>query len=615
MSVSRFVANTFALAALSLSAGAIAAPPEIERSSATLATKTDAGLLRKLERGVPTEFFAVLREQADLSGAAALTTRAAKGRYVFERLKAAADASQPQLRDWLSSNGIAHRPFWITNAILVEGNVSTANALADRDDIVRLVDNPKVTQAMPQPMPEPATALKATDAVEWGVAKVRAPEMWAAGFTGQGIVVATADTGASWTHPALKSKYRGWNGSVANHDYNWHDAIHVSNPACPANATEPCDDNQHGTHTVGTMVGDDGAGNQVGVAPGARWIGCRNMDRGTGTPATYTECFQFFLAPTTVAGTNPDPSKAPDVVNNSWGCPPSEGCTDVLVLDNVTRSLKAAGITVVTSAGNAGPSCSSVDDPISMYAAAFAVGATDINDNIALFSNRGPVIIDGSNRRKPDISAPGVSVRSTIPGNSYGTFSGTSMASPHVAGAVALLLSARPYLDGQPALIQNALEWSAFARPSAGCEPSGLAAVPNNTYGWGRLDAMAASTLAAPSLDIDASKPATSYDALSDAILILRHMFAFSGEPLVHNALSSGARRTNPADVTAYISSLGSRLDIDGDGKIDALTDGVLILRYLFGLRGADLSDGAVSAKASRPTAELIESYLKTLTP
>ncbi len=152
--------------------------------------------------------------------------------------------------------------------------------------------------------------------------------MWAAGYTGQGAVIGGQDTGYDWDHPALKNQYRGWNGASADHDYNWHDAIHVTGSICGANSPEPCDDDDHGTHTMGTMVGDDGLGNQIGMAPGARWIGCRNMNDGVGTPATYTECYEWFIAPYPVGGTpdQGDPSKAPDVINNSWGCPPSEGC-------------------------------------------------------------------------------------------------------------------------------------------------------------------------------------------------------------------------------------------------------------------------------------------------
>ena len=138
------------------------------------------------------------------------------------------------------------------------------------------------------------------------------------------------DTGVRWTHNAIKPHYRGWDGVTADHDYNWHDSIHDSsgNP-CGNDSPFPCDDSFHGTHTIGTAIGDDGTGNQIGMAPGAKWIGCRNMDEGAGTPARYIECMEFFLAPYPIGGTpsQGDPTKAPDMTINSWGCPPSEGCS------------------------------------------------------------------------------------------------------------------------------------------------------------------------------------------------------------------------------------------------------------------------------------------------
>ena len=166
---------------------------------------------------------------------------------------------------------------------------------------------------------------------------------------------------------------------------------------------------------MGTMVGDDGGSNQVGVAPGAKWIGCRNMDQGNGTPATYAECFQWFIAPTDLAGNNPDPAKAPRD-QQFMGMSAIEGCTDVnAVLKTVVESVNAAGILVVVSAGNDGSACSSVLDPAAIYDVVLSVGATDgasTTDAIASFSSRGPVTVDGSGRMKPDVSAPGVSVRS-----------------------------------------------------------------------------------------------------------------------------------------------------------------------------------------------------------
>jgi subtilisin family serine protease len=401
----------------------------------------------------------------------------------------------------------------------VTGDPGLVYTLAARPDVVRIegnpavpgIDGPMTNDQRPMTNDQRRTTLVvgrssfvtgiAPNTVEWNSSKVRAPDVWGLGFSGQGIVVAGQDTGIQWNHPALIGKYRGWDGAQADHDYNWHDAIHGDIPPadtnpCGYNSATPCDDDGHGTHTLGTVVGDDGAGNQIGMAPGAKWIGCRNMDNGWGMPTTYMECFQFFLAPYPVGGnpfTDGDPSRAPHVINNSWGCPPGEGCGPDSLRATV-EAVRAAGIVVVVSAGNAGPACSTVNDPPAIYQASFSVGATNSGDGIASFSSRGPVTVDGSGRMKPNISAPGVNVRSSIPGSTYqGGWSGTSMAGPHVAGAVALLWSAVPDLIGDVDATELILEHTAVPRTTTQtCGGVPGSQVPNNTYGWGRLDVYAA---------------------------------------------------------------------------------------------------------------------------
>jgi subtilisin family serine protease len=229
------------------------------------------------------------------------------------------------------------------------------------------------------------------------------------------------------------------------------------------------------------------------MAPGARWIGCRNMDRDQGTPARYTECFQFFLAPTDSTGANPRPELGADVTSNSWGCPPSEGCTDPDVLRAVVENTRAAGIFVAVAAGNTGSGCSTIDTVPGFYDASFSVGATSLVDAVAGFSSRGPVTVDGSNRIKPDVVAPGVSIRSSVPGGTYSRFSGTSMATPHVAGAVALLWSAAPSLANRVPETEALLRETAV-RLSSEQECGGVSgsAVPNPVSGWGRIDVAAA---------------------------------------------------------------------------------------------------------------------------
>jgi len=483
------------LLGLVLAAGLAASAARAER----LAQKVDPWVLESASRG-DTEFLVMLRQQADLRGARTLAGKVPRRAFVADALRAAAEGTQAPLLALLRARGAAHRSFWVANMIWVRGGRALVEELAARDDVFHVFANPRVR--LDGPVGAAVTSGPASpQAVEWGVAKIHAPGVWALGFTGQGIVVAGADTGYQWDHPALKNHYRGWLGASASHDYNWHDAIHTGGGSCGSDAPAPCDDNQHGTHTMGSMVGDDGGANQIGVAPGAKWIGCRNMDQGTGTPATYAECFEWFLAPTDLAGQNPDPSRAPDVINNSWSCTVSEGCTDPTALLAVVASARLAGIEVVVSAGNAGPSCSTINTPAAIYDAAFTVGATDINDVVAGFSSRGPISVDGSNRLKPDVSAPGVNVRSSVPGGGYGVFSGTSMAAPHVAGLVALLLSANPDLVGDPDALEPFVTASAVAatvNPVQTCGGIDSTTVPNNTFGWGRVDALAAAGRAAP---------------------------------------------------------------------------------------------------------------------
>ena len=490
---------------LLLSLAALLALPAAQAAQRPWDSKIDPWILSTAASG-PTEFLVFLHEQADVSGAEALRTKEEKGRYVYERLTGTASRTQGPLLALLAARGAPHRPFWIANMIWVKGDQALIEELAQRADVAHLYANPTVR------VPEPVESYPLGDApqaIEWNVAKIRAPELWTAGFSGQGVVIGGQDTGYDWDHPALKNKYRGWNGTVANHNYNWHDSIHVQTGPCPANSTEPCDVFGHGTHTMGTMVGDDGQGNQIGVAPGAKWIGCRNMNNnGDGTPASYSECFQWFMAPTDLNNQNANPTLAPHVINNSWGCPPSEGCTSPNALLTVIQSTRAAGIMVVASAGNGGSACNTVDTPPGIYQQVFAAGSTTntVDDVISSFSSRGTVTVDGSNRIKPDVSAPGSNVRSSIPGTGYQGMSGTSMASPHVAGAVALILSAFPQLAGSVPQLELILTSSAVPRTSTQtCGGIPGTQIPNNTYGHGRIDVYNA--LASRSADVSVTMP------------------------------------------------------------------------------------------------------------
>ncbi len=461
--------------------------------------KVDQSLLQKANDQHTVDFILVFKAQADLSKAKTLGTKEEKGTYVFQQLKKTADQSQKNIRSFLDQRQHDYKPFLIANAIYTSGNLSLIRALATYPEVKYVADNPVVK--LPDPPTEETVTPRGSGTPTWGIDTIGADEVWDLGITGQGVVIGGQDTGYEWDHPAIKEQYRGWNGSIPNHNYNWHDAITSminpdgNNNPCGYSLLVPCDDNSHGTHTMGTMAGGEGQNLDIGVAPGAKWIGCRNMDRGHGTPATYMDCFEFFLAPTNLNNENPDPTRAPHVINNSWSCPTSEGCnaSNFELMETVINNLKTAGVVVVVSAGNNGPDCSSVNAPPSIFENSFAVGAANVTDTIASWSSRGPVQVTGSGILKPNVVAPGVGTFSAVLNGQYGTKSGTSMAGPHTAGAVALIISAKPEIAGQVDYIEDLLEQTAVQLEAGqSCDPFVGSNIPNTTYGYGRIDVLRA---------------------------------------------------------------------------------------------------------------------------
>ncbi|MBN1992517.1 MAG: S8 family serine peptidase [Anaerolineae bacterium] len=420
--------------------------------SATVASTSDLGALGKLE---------AVATRAAIVNALQQTARDTQA-GVLQQLNTP-PAGEPAGQSQSAATNI--QPLWIVNAVAATGNLETVLGLAARPDvaIVRLnkelqLNRPAVNgSALSWPLLAPFLTPHSSPA--WGIAKIRANLVHnALGIDGGGVVVANIDTGVDWQHPALQTRYRGYTGpgKLPQHLGNWYDATGQG-------ATYPVDTNGHGTHTMGTMVGDNG----LGVAPGARWIAVKGFDNfGSAYYSWLHQAFQWILAP------NGDPALAPNIVNNSWSS--DWGADPEFQAD--AQALLAAGIYPVFSAGNNGPGSGTVGSPGS-YTGAFAVGATTSADEIANFSSRGP---SPWGALKPEVTAPGKDVRSTLPGGAYGELDGTSMAAPHAAGLAALLLQASPALANNLNGLSTAMMSTAVPLGSP---------VPNNTYGWGRIDA------------------------------------------------------------------------------------------------------------------------------
>ncbi len=464
----------------------------------------DSNLLREFTTNEEVTYILNLGSLADVSASKFIRGKEEKASFVYKTLKDHADKSQLAIKAFLDKNKVIYTGYFITNSIKIKSSKKIFEQLMKFENIKSVVwDIPtKMSTTWEE---KPTQTLRGPDP-EWGILKINADKVWDMGYTGQGVIVAGQDTGYDWLVSPLQKKYRGYlSDSIGEHNYNWHDAIREPVPLtadslnpCGYDVKEPCDDHNHGTHTMGTMVGSDST-DAIGVAPDAKWIACRNMDRGNGSPSTYTECFEWFLAPTDLNGENPDPSKSPHVINNSWACPESEGCnpSNWAFMEAVVENLRAAGIVVVVSAGNSGSDCGSVTSPAAIFAGSFTIGATRQSDSIAGFSSRGFVSIDSSYRIKPNVSAPGQNVRSVIRNGEFRNFSGTSMAGPHVAGAVALLISAVPELAGEVELIESILEQSALPLITEQvCDDLSSLNIPNNTYGYGRIDVLKAVELA-----------------------------------------------------------------------------------------------------------------------
>ncbi|OXA46989.1 thermitase [Folsomia candida] len=368
-------------------------------------------------------------------------------------MKQATSSSQAPLLSAIKGFGISATPFWITNDICLNNvdlkAVQSLGALPGvfniREELIPLLD-PVVVQ--PARTKRVAFDEYTKKYPHWGVNKIEAPAAWSK-TKGENVIVAIIDSGVFLEHEALKDGYAGWFDAVEN-------------------ATNPIDSTAHGSHALGTILGRT---NNIGVAPRAKWIACRAFNKDGGQERWIKSCAQWVF------------QQRPRVVSNSWGTA-SRSSTGY---DDMIRTWRAANIIPVFSSGNLGGNCSSIRYP-GNYADVISVGSTTKSDAISGFSSRGPSTRTPMN--KPDISAPGEWIISVGQDDTkdYTAMSGTSMACPHVAGVVALLLSANPtwkYDDVLAALTRTADRPSVTTK----CGETPVNGYPNYAYGYGRVNA------------------------------------------------------------------------------------------------------------------------------
>ncbi|HMD90813.1 MAG TPA: S8 family serine peptidase [Anaerolineaceae bacterium] len=420
--------------------------------------------------------FVILKSQPDVSQAVTIKDYNQRRQYVYQTLVKNAESSQKGIRADLDHLGIHYTPYYLVNGLEVQAGPFVNWWLSSRPEVDRVLYDP-ILRPLPKPIPVTKGTESAPSEIGWNLSLIGANRVWQDfNVRGKGVIIGQNDSGVQGDHPELADNYVGKGGK---NDYAWLDPWY--------HTTRPTDINGHGTHTLGIILGKN-----VGIAPDAQWIACVNLARNLGNPAYYLNCWQFMLAPFPENGDpfrDGDVTRGAEILNNSWGCPTVEGCDPTTFLPAV-KALRDAGIFVVVSAGNSGLSgCGTVEDPPSIYDQVMTVGAIDGSGQLADFSSLGPVKVDGSNRVKPDLVAPGVDVLSSFPGNAYQSESGTSMAGPNVVGVVALMWSANPALIGNidqtdQILLQN-------TQPYHGTLPTCVngGTKPSDGFGYGVLDA------------------------------------------------------------------------------------------------------------------------------
>jgi len=424
-----------------------------------------------------------LKAQADLSNwpTNSLSDRAG----ALNALRGVAARTQPAVINAAqAAPGVSiYERYWIFNGFAMQAPLAAVLSIAQRDDVDYIVEDgylqlPKDELTPTQGNPDDPTS-------NWNIYQVNAPQTWAIGYDGTGRTLANQDSGVDGTHQALSTRWRGIQPGHSPAD-SWLDPFGLS-PNFPT-ASAP-----HGTHTMGTTVGSYGdptGPDEIGQSKGADWIACRIYDSSGKGPFSYMhQCFQFMADP----DGNPNTNDQPDAVGNSWGDTSSDSFPDLEWWPDIV-AWRAVGVVPVFSNANSGPGAGTVNEPAS-YPISIGVGAVDINRNIAGFSSRGPAENlppwnnpanwerSNWNLIKPEVMAPGVNVRSSVPGNAYANYSGTSMASPHVTGLAGMLRQIRPDLTVNE--FYNIIIDTAYWQQSWGTRP-------NNNYGWGEIDDYAA---------------------------------------------------------------------------------------------------------------------------
>ncbi len=431
----------------------------------------------KPTKDTPRRYLVEFKNEANLSHAYQISDWVQRGQYVVDQLKKTAHDSQSQALAFAKREGIKANSYWISNAMVFTSKKQFSDEIAGFAGVTQVIQEP----ALPHVTPDQDFIPASKDEISsppWNIQAIHADQVWAQGITGKGVVFGNIDTGVQYNHPQLVTKYRGNLGTGQfDHNYNWFDP----SGKCP---DAPCDVNEHGTHVMGLMVGGDGPGPDpvdIGVAPGATWIAARGCIGDTCPLSDILGAAQFMLAPTNLQGAHPDPAKRPHIVNNSY-----ELDEKIKSSPRALRAGSAAGMVATFAVGNAGSNCGTAGYP-SEIAKAISVGTTDDQNHIDPKSSRGP----GTTKDiVPHVVAPGFDVISTVGQDGYAHGWGSSMATPHVSGVLALMMEAdRNVITSVRA---NAIITGTANRiddKTCGADPSGT---PNNVYGFGLVDALAA---------------------------------------------------------------------------------------------------------------------------